>query len=246
MAPGPSFCAERSAVAEPTPGVHLGGGGSCDCAQDDRGRGSAQGGDKQAAALLRQSAKPSFCAERSVDAEPTPGMHLGRGGSCDCAQDDRGRGSAQGGAKQATALLRQSAKPSFCAERSVDAEPTPGMHLVRGGSCDCAQDDRGRGSAQGGAKQAAALLRQSAKPSFCAERSAVAEPTPGIHLGGGGSCDCAQDDRGRGSAQGGDTQAAALLRQSAKLSFCAERSAVAESTPAKAHPGARGLRLRAG
>jgi len=68
-------------------------------------------------------------------------------------------------------------------------------------------------------------------------------PPPRKRIAVGGSCDCAQDDAW---CAGWQLVGVGADGGPAKLSFCAQRSEVAESTPEEAHRGGWILRLRAG
>jgi len=213
---------------------------------------------------------PVICAKRSAVAEPTPGMHLAWGGSCDFAQDDGQRGRRRATASRASfcapapRLSSCAARPKSCHSARSEAQsqnPRPGCTLP---GVDPATSRRMTGKGDGADRQRAG--RRSARPpprlSSCAARpnschSARSEaqsqnPRPGCTLPG---VDPATSRRMTGKGVGAERQRAGVVlrarpschfRAPQQLSFCAERSAVAESTPAEACPDAWILRLRAG
>jgi len=193
-------------------------------------------------------------------------MRLGEGGSCDCAQDDRGGDRRRAMTRQPSFRGARPSRHSARSEAQSQNPPPSSRHPGRG-SCDCAQDDRGGGRrrATTGSRRAegpapAVILRGAKRsrrihPRKAATRRvdpATARRMTGEGIGAGRRQGSRRSEgpapavrQGRGLAQG-DDKAAVVPRGPPQPSFCAERSAVAESTPEQPPPGAWILRLRAG
>ena len=178
--------------------------------------------------------RPSFARSEAQSQNPRPGCTLP---GVDPATSRRMTGKGDGAERQRAG--RRSARPPPGCRR---ARPAPRAVILRGAKRSrrthvrdalcrgwilrLAQDDGQRGRCRSTASRAsfcapappAVVVRGPPQQlSFCAERSAVAEPTPGMHFAGGGSCDFAQDDGQRGRRRA--TASGRRSARSPQLSF---------------------------